>query len=156
MIEINFYHNSEEVLRGFSDDKYQEVRERYPELNLPEKRDDKTYLFMSSIYGDAEDLWYLAELGLSPIVKRIRGVHLEALPPVERPKELAEQAKFQIVNVSVPNASLFSVTQVTWIEDACTNELQGYLDRGWRILAVCPPNDTRRPTYILGRMDKED
>jgi hypothetical protein len=62
----------------------------------------------------------------------------------------------QKVGVHISDLGLLSVREVTWLEDACTEELQRHLDRGWRILAVCPQPDSRRPDYILGRNSKED
>lgn len=56
-----------------------------------------------------------------------------------------------ITQVTVANEKLLTITEVTWLEDACTQELQGRLNEGWRILAVCPSNDQRRPDYILGK-----
>lgn len=55
------------------------------------------------------------------------------------------------LHIAIPNIGLLSLNEVTWLEDACTRDLQTHLDEGWRILAVCPPNGTRRPDYILGR-----
>jgi hypothetical protein len=60
------------------------------------------------------------------------------------------------VGVHISDLGLLAVKQATWLEDACTEELQKYLDEGWRILAVCPQPDKRRPDYILGRNDKID
>lgn len=62
-----------------------------------------------------------------------------------------------IVQVHVPNLGLLAINEVEWIDDACTERLQDELDKGWRILAVCPPLMERRPTYIIGRYnpDKE-
>jgi hypothetical protein len=60
-----------------------------------------------------------------------------------------------IVQVHVPNFSLLSFNQVEVQEDCCTDHLQLRLDQGWRIIAVCPPLDERRPTYILGRYHDE-
>lgn len=57
-----------------------------------------------------------------------------------------------IVQVHVPNGFLHTVNEVQVVEDSCTDTLQGELDRGWRILAVCPSIDQRRPDYILGRV----
>ena len=51
----------------------------------------------------------------------------------------------------LPNIGLLMINEVTWLEDACTESLQGKLDEGYRIIAVCPPNGARRPDYILGR-----
>jgi hypothetical protein len=55
------------------------------------------------------------------------------------------------VQVHVPNLGLMSINEVTHLDDCCTDFLQEHLDKGWRILAVCPPNAQRRPDYILGR-----
>jgi hypothetical protein len=51
----------------------------------------------------------------------------------------------------LPNIGLLLINEVTWLEDACTEVLQGKLDEGFRIIAVCPPNGARRPDYILGK-----
>ena len=83
-------------------------------------------------------------------VKRIRGQFIEG--PPSNPKDLMHST--QITNISIPSSGLFAVQTVHWLEDACTETLQEYLNDGWRIVAVCPPNDTRRPTYILGHADK--
>lgn len=64
------------------------------------------------------------------------------------PKDLVNGDAIQI---TIPDQALLWIDEVTWLEDACTNDLQGQLDDGWRILAVCPPNASRRPDYILGR-----
>lgn len=51
----------------------------------------------------------------------------------------------------VPDLTLLTYDEVTYVDDACTDAVQQLLDKGWRILAVCPPNAQRRPDYILGR-----
>lgn len=58
------------------------------------------------------------------------------------------------VQITIPDLALMYITEVTWLEDSCTNDLQAYLEDGWRLLAVCPPNAQRRPDYILGRVTK--
>jgi hypothetical protein len=60
-----------------------------------------------------------------------------------------------IYQISVANVGLMQIRRVEVLEDCCTDALQRKLDRGWRILAVCPPNDARRPTYVVGHMEKE-
>lgn len=57
------------------------------------------------------------------------------------------------VHIAIPDLGLLRMRKVTVLEDACTDELQAWLDKGWRILAVCPPNAARRPDYILGSDD---
>lgn len=50
-----------------------------------------------------------------------------------------------------PGAGLFAVTETLLMENACTDALQSRLSDGWRIIAVQPQPDQRRPDYILGR-----
>lgn len=59
------------------------------------------------------------------------------------------------VGVHISDLGLLAVRHVDWLEDACTQELQRKLNDGWRILAVCPQPDSRRPDYILGRNEPE-
>jgi hypothetical protein len=63
--------------------------------------------------------------------------------------------KGEAVQIAIPDLGLLQIREVTVEEDCCTHHLQGMLDDGWRILAVCPPNAARRPDYILGRTTKE-
>lgn len=60
------------------------------------------------------------------------------------------------VGVHISDLGLLGVRFVKVLVDECTDELQGYLDDGWRILAVCPQPNSRRPDYIIGRNNKED
>lgn len=54
-------------------------------------------------------------------------------------------------NCEQPNLALQSVTETLLLEDCCTDNLQMHLSKGWRIIAVQPQPDQRRPDYILGR-----
>lgn len=58
------------------------------------------------------------------------------------------------LHVSVPNLGLLVMNSVSLLQDACTDALQRKLDEGWRILAICPQPDQRRPDYILGRHEQ--
>lgn len=55
------------------------------------------------------------------------------------------------VGVHISDLGLLNVKEVDVLGDACTDELQDWLDNGWRILAICPQPDQRRPDYVLGR-----
>jgi hypothetical protein len=59
-------------------------------------------------------------------------------------------------DVHVPNLGLLKVSKVELLQDACTDDLQAHLDRGWRILAICPQPNQRRPDYIIGCCGEED
>lgn len=54
----------------------------------------------------------------------------------------------------IPNLGLLEIRFVTVLEDCCTNLLQEHLDKGWKIIAICPPNGQRRPDYIMGSNSK--
>ena len=58
----------------------------------------------------------------------------------------------QKVNVTVPGLGLLLLDEVTVATDHCTEALQHKLNEGWRIVAVCPQPDQRRPDYVLGRV----
>ena len=54
-------------------------------------------------------------------------------------------------DVHIAGHALSTYNEVMLIEDACTDVLQENINKGWRILAVCPQPDQRRPDYMLGR-----
>lgn len=64
--------------------------------------------------------------------------------------EIIQDVK-QSVQIHVPGPELSSFTEVDWLENACTEELQRRLNERWRILAVLPQPGNRRPDYVIGR-----
>lgn len=58
--------------------------------------------------------------------------------------------------VHMPGNMLATYNQVQLLEDSCTDALQSALSAGWRIIAVCPQPDSRRPDYIMGRFNPND
>ena len=65
----------------------------------------------------------------------------------------ALEANVAAVQIHVPDFCLMQINKVEVLYDACTDALQEMLGDVWRILAVCPPNASRRPDYILGRRE---
>lgn len=57
--------------------------------------------------------------------------------------------------VHMPGQALSSYNDTQLMEDACTDELDAELCKGWRIIAACPQPDQRRPDYILGRWNPD-
>lgn len=93
----------------------------------------------------------LSDCDIDFTVKRFKGqMNVNLMPSA------GDHSNAQQVHIHVPNVGLFSINEVTYIEDACTDDLQGYLDKGWKILCVCPPNNQRRPDYILGRIKGDE
>lgn len=54
-------------------------------------------------------------------------------------------------NVIVPGFGLLAITETKVVTDCCTDALNEMLKDGWRMVAVCPQPDQRRPDYVLGR-----
>ena len=70
-------------------------------------------------------------------------------PPVAR---LNEHPAIMAV---VPDTPVFHVRSVHVLTDACTDNLQRWLNGGWMILCVCP-QPARRPDYVLGHLQGPD
>lgn len=58
-------------------------------------------------------------------------------------------------NVHIGGGLLASYNELLLRENVCTDALQGNLNDGWRIIAVCVQPDQRRPDYILGRYNPD-
>lgn len=98
------------------------------------------------------ELAALTKLGFAKFqVSRVRGLFSEREPRHILADAASGAAGIVNIDIHVPGSvSLMTVQTVHWLEDACTQDLQRWMNDGWRIIAVCPPNDTRRPTYIIG------
>lgn len=107
----------------------------------------ENYYQFRDTYGTQELVNELVALGAKPQLERVKGI---SYAPPEPTAPAAQAVTSSTTVISVANHNLFEVAKVTWLENACTEELQRMLDAGWRILAVCPSNDARRPDYVLG------
>ena len=128
---------------------YETPKECYPAIAalLELEEVPENYYSFRDVYGTQELVDKLVECGAKPQLERVKGV---SYAPPKPPTPAAQAVNHSTTVVSVANHNLFEVTKVTWMENTCTEELQRMLDAGWRILAVCPSNDARRPDYILG------
>lgn len=152
IVEIRLGHDATPILQSMSPEDYTRFVTEFKDFKYPAIKEEIPSWMSYSMFGTEEDFWALCKLDLKPKAARIRGLIHDSLPHVaDHPKSGALP---QIVNISVPNASLMAVQSITWVEDACTQQIQTLLDKNWRIVAVCPPNDTRRPTYIMGHFNK--
>ena len=57
--------------------------------------------------------------------------------------------------VHIPNQELFSIKECMVLNDCCTDALNDHIKNGWRILAICPQPNQRRPDYIMGLLPEE-
>jgi hypothetical protein len=60
------------------------------------------------------------------------------------------------LEIHQPNMPLFTYNKFINLDDCCTEKLQDdYIDEGWRVVAVIPQPDQRRPDYIVGKYIKD-
>lgn len=142
---------------------WQKVRENWPK-ELPEnKPENHPFYYEESVRLTVEEAQNLVEAGLKLTVVPLPGAMLTKMQDDPRkhweygtridPIDLQTGTAVQI---AVPDMALMYIDEVCVETDLCTDALQGLLDEGWRILAVCPPNSQRRPDYILGRRKHKD
>lgn len=140
LMQITFDYGAK--VRDLTDGEYARLQNAMPKIfNAPR---DEWHGGYEEFLIDDEDASLLSNFDIEFKIKKFKGQMKVAVPG-------APSSDAQTVHVHVPNVGLLSMTEVTWIEDACTEDLQRKLDDGWRILCVCPPNNQRRPDYILGR-----
>ena len=69
----------------------------------------------------------------------------------------SQQLFNQKLEVHQPNMPLFQYNDYVHVIDYCTTSLQDdYIDKGYRVVCVCPQPDQRRPDYILARYVSEE
>ena len=103
----------------------------------------------------------VSAVGQTIEVKKVIGQHSlaedirELTRRVETLKNV-EQVYNKRCNVHVPGLGLLLIEE-TYVEtDACTELIDKKLEEGWRILAVCPQPDQRRPDYVMGRNKRQN
>ena len=154
IVEIVLDYRANEIIKAMTEDEYSAFKTQFLDFGFPDGQADITTYMDYTMFGSEADFWELVRRGFTPKARRIRGMPADALPDVAKVPGF-ETAQTLIVNVSVPNAALFAVQKITWVEDACTENIQSMLNNSWRIVAVIPANDCRRPTYIMGHADPE-
>jgi hypothetical protein len=99
------------------------------------------------------------EVSIKGVPKSILSKDLDLIEEMNKIATKIEEAKnrFEKVvelnqqcNIHVPNLGLLNVNKMAYATDYCTEMLQERLLQGWRLIAVCPQPDQRRPDYILG------
>lgn len=146
MIELNW--GASDKIKALPREKYEQLRELLPQMNLTEWKADaekQPYIYVSGdVLADlTTDGHTLERFGLEYTVKRFKNTY--------RATTIDSAGNTFNTHVHIPNVGLLAIDEVVLLSDACTDSLQRYLDDGYRILAVCPPSAQRRPDYILGR-----
>ncbi len=133
-----------------------------PGVDWPEPGKEVKYFYLSSGTKCIVDLEHFgpvaSEIGLTYEVKRFAGnywAHMHQPPgpysSVSPVPVTPQGAHTTHVSVTIPDEGILAIDEIFVATDSCTDALQGFLDEGWRILAVCPPALQRRPDYVLGR-----
>lgn len=149
---VDVGYDARAILEKLDVDEYQSIRKALPTLKLPEDQENlKSWYSYTNKIVTEDDIAILTEKDIPVTIKRLRGLKYG----VDRWGERGPQGAVNY-NISVAGVGLMQVQTVDYMEDACTDALQDRLNEGWRILAVCPPNDTRRPTYILGHTERKE
>lgn len=150
-VEFDTWHESWKAL---TEDGYAELRSLVPDL--PEVKTDwmSTNFTVDLVEIQSVIMKYRIELKLHPLKNGMLVSLKDRVAALERECKLTRTQLAigdAIVQIHVPNIGLIAMNEVKVLNDACTDSLQQELDEGWSILAVCPPNEQRRPDYILGR-----
>ncbi|WP_214771394.1 hypothetical protein [Exiguobacterium sp. s133] len=167
-IEHEYLKKDIENKQGYSEKPWKETFN--PDLS--EKESDYTLVQKSDFIKLYDSGDYLADVSLlmkefpnvqfsmKGIPKSVSNSELDVMNMMQEMAEKIEEAtsRFdkqvefnQRCEVHVPNLGLLNVNNLAYATDYCTESLQERLQEGYRILAVCPQPDQRRPDYILGR-----
>lgn len=157
-IDINSYGNA--LTPKKATDEQWEIISKIIKLDKIHRHGDYWYVSDKEIV-DEHELATLVNMGLDVKIRKIKGLaydqefakHMSSFNygGTEQRANSTPTILQPIYQVSVANVGLFDVDEIDYHEDACTDMIGKLLKEGWRIVAVCPPNDSRRPTYIMGR-----
>lgn len=114
-------------------------------LEIMEVDDSITVKSAAPIAGDSHE-GLLARL--EAVVEKLEQIDIPN--PAEPPPHIFNEH----CEVHLPGNLLATYNDTLLLEDACTDALQGALNSGWRMIAVCPQSQ-RRPDYILGRFNPD-
>ena len=145
LARIELTYNARDAMKAWPESQYECFRTKLKQFKLPEKQEDLTSWYERDGFADDHEMLFITASGLTFEVSKIAGVrNLDAPDAIHN----------VVYQISVANIGLMQITAVEVHDDMCTDMLQEALDDGWRILAVCPPNDARRPAYVLGHTDR--
>lgn len=157
LLSVSIY-SWDDKWKSMTDEQYRDLAKAIPMLD-PEKKPE----YPGAVIVDDDGLRAMAKYGLQitldeentkgcMLVKLQDKLEALGLKYADLSQAVAANAAVQI---AIPDLGLMTIQTVTVLDDCCTDRLQEFLNEGWRILAVCPPNAKRRPDYVLGRSDRK-
>lgn len=141
-MEIHLDYGASEQIKKLDDVSYAELSEGFPNLDLPARPVDEKWSLgwnKREFVVDQVTMQLLIDNKVEFTVKRFKGQAKQTTTSVTQ------------IHIALPNLGLLMVDEVKLLNDCCTDTLSDYLKDNWRIIAVCPPLDARRPDYIMGR-----
>lgn len=145
--EIDY--SQRDKVKALDEETYNRMKETCKNLfEMPEFDKRDTFWIHNKFIVDQDDLEKLCVFGLSVTLSKVRGLKYP-IGEYDRPSlDLSFLG-------STSGIGLMQIQSITWRENSCTEDIQDGLDHGWKILGICPPNDARRPTYIMGHAEKD-
>jgi hypothetical protein len=126
-----------------------------PEMEPDQELDSWLYTFSDTAIIPAGNIQELLNMGVKVELAATTGnMFIKRLNDLfsDRGYGMLEHAQNgNVMQVHIPNEYLYRINEVEVLDDCCTDRLREYLDDGWRIICVCPPNSQRRPDYVIGR-----
>lgn len=140
------------AIEAFDQANWDALSKQVPQFKMGEWKEDGSHARHwwpgDDLLATDDDIRFLSELGIGFTVKHFKGMYKGSGSGVAIQ---SHDDMMKVVQIHISNIGLLQMDEVTYEEDCCTDKLQAMLDSGWRMIAVCPPNNARRPTYILGR-----
>ncbi|MEM6625298.1 MAG: hypothetical protein AAGA72_18620 [Pseudomonadota bacterium] len=134
--------------KSIPEDAKDSLRQKFPTW-FKDDGEPKGSWELGNLILESGELEFATDRGVPVTLKRFKGAIPAKLIEGAVPDET--RPGVATVHVHLPNNVLHSFNEVHFEEDACTDAIQELLDEGWRIICVCPPLNSRRPDYILGR-----
>jgi hypothetical protein len=148
-------------LDGCTPERWEKLRDAVPSLPTLNEAKDRWY---TSYTGDIRAVMRAGfEIQVSPaksdanallcIEERLAEL-VEKIGALPKVPTIENQSFNSRCSVHVPGLGLLLIDEVMVRTDYCTEKLQEDLEDGWRVLAICPQPDQRRPDYVLGRQKR--
>ena len=131
-----------EQLEKLTSEDYQTLRNELKMITLPETQKELKFWYPENPLLDDFHMDKLDAVCSKLQYSRIKGLRYNSTR--------GDVVNKTITQIHVANLGLFDIKKLALFEDACTDNINEQLKAGWRIIAVIPANNTRRPTYILG------
>lgn len=160
-LAIEFQGNWSDQWKNMSDEDYEKLKQVLPGLPPEKPTYDPSGTFILTdenieIITNAKLQFVLSREGKAQAVGTMLVKLQGRIDDIERAVTKKNFQEGNVVQIAIPDIGLMYIDEVKVLTDCCTDDLQEWLNEGWRILAVCPPNAQRRPDYVIGRRKPKD